>query len=99
MGRRTMMIEANGGVALDFAVFGMKRPTYVCVYVLWERMDVRWELYLCKTTIYIYIYRGFVGSGIGYCYLLVEARVDWETGLAEREMRRSNETLLDPSMD
>ena len=95
MGRRTM-IEAMGGDALDFAVFGMKRPTYVCVNVLWERMDVRWELYLCKTTT-IYIYRGVVGSGIGYCYLLVEARVDWETGSAERETRRSNEILLDPS--
>lgn len=22
--------------------------TYVCVYILWERMDVRREFYLCK---------------------------------------------------
>jgi hypothetical protein len=27
------------------------------------------------------------------CYLLAEVRVDWETGSAEREMRRRNETL------
>ncbi len=40
----------------------------------------------------------FVGS-VWYCHLLVEARVDWEIGLAEREMRRRNETLLDPSKD
>jgi len=31
--------------------------------------------------------------------LLVEARVDSETGSAEREMRRRSETLLDPSKD
>jgi hypothetical protein len=27
----------------------MKNRTYVCVYVLWERVDVRWEFYLVKT--------------------------------------------------
>ena len=54
MGRRTM-IEANGGHRIRFRGFRDETNTYVCVNVLWERMDVRWELYLCKTTIYIYI--------------------------------------------
>jgi len=33
------------------------------------------------------------------CYSLVGVRVDWETGSAEREMRRRNGILLDPSKD
>lgn len=42
---------------------------------------------------------GLCGIWCWYCCLLVGARVDWETGSAEREMRRRNETLLDPSKD
>ena len=34
-------------------------------------------------------------QGLTGCHSLVEARVDWETGSAEREMRRHSETLLD----
>jgi len=59
------------GFDVEYVRFESEWVDEVCVYVFWERVDVRWEF-----------------------YLLVEARVDWETGSAEREMRRRNETLI-----
>jgi hypothetical protein len=40
--------------------------TYVCVYVLWERVDVRWEFYLCKKTPPLYIEDLWGDLGLGY---------------------------------
>jgi hypothetical protein len=40
--------DVNGGVKLFDSTRESNVPTYICIYVLWERVDVRWEFYLVK---------------------------------------------------